>query len=416
LGALIVSAPSEARAGVAFEPSEVRRYMAPDGFDPRAAIITSTRDGTTLLAATTGSEESTRCEVILVNDMAASSFTYLHEEQPTYCLGIESDDEGFFLRGADPTATADEITGFTAYVDSSGNLRWTIDDQEIVDAKDEAEGGTGSFLGVYDKPNPAMTYSAEFGKLLAFTDGKLLIGPSEKGVTQAHVVDVATGRLTVTGQTFGQNAVGIVGGTATRETDGYFLLYLYSAGDRGAFFYSYNGRNRISFFEPLGESWEDRIVTTMVYGPGERLTLLWTPNTNADADTRITSVDDQGMALYNGQWPAEANVGGELVALGRPLGLWVGAEHTMALYGTGVGLHARVIETVSGEELGVVSLDGVTEHAPVAILNGPGDTLKLLAFDSEEGMLFEYLLAFSEVDDPPPVMPDMGAPSDMGQG
>ena len=407
--------PASAFAGVELAPREVRSYDAPEGFDPRAAVITSTREGTTVLAATTGSDADTRCEVVLVSDMAATSFTYIHNEKPTYCLNIESNDEGFFLRGADPTALETQVTGFTTYVDLEGNVRWAIDDQTLVEAKSEADGGTGEFLGVYVQPNPSMTYSAQFNKLLAFTDGKLVIGATEKSVTQAHVVEVNTGRLAVTGQTFGQNAIGIVGGAATRATDGYFLLYLYSSGDQGAFFYSYNGRNRISFFEPDSVSWEDRVVTSMIYGPEQRLSLLWTPNSNADADTRITSVDDEGLVLWSGQWSPEHVVDDLTFMLGRPLGMWVGSEHTIVLYTTGDQLFVRVILTENGEELGVTSLTGEVPHTPIAILDGADGELKLLAWDETGGRLYEYALDFMDAPDSVEPTPDMGGePADMG--
>lgn len=414
--AILTGLPAVATAGVELNPREVRSYDSPEGFDPRSAVIRSTREGTTVLAATTGSEANTRCEVVLVSDMAASSFSYRHDNKATVCLGIESNDEGFFLRGADPTALEGQVTGFTAYVDLEGSVRWAIDDQTLVDAKSEADGGTGEFLGVYVQPNPSMTYSPQFNKLLAFTDGKLIIGPTEKSVTQAHVVEVNTGRLAVTGQTFGQNAIGIVGGAATRVTDGYFLLYLYSSGDQGAFFYSYNGRNRISFFQPDDVSWEDRVVTAMVYGPEERLSLLWTPNSNADADTRITSVDDEGLVLWEGQWSPDVQLGDLTYMLGRPLGMWVGDTHTMVLYSTGAELFARVILTSNGQELGVTSLAGVTPHAPVAILDGEDGGLKLLAWDEANTRLHEYTLDFEDTPDEmmPPAMMDMGGEQDMG--
>ncbi|MEC9441826.1 MAG: hypothetical protein VYE40_12030 [Myxococcota bacterium] len=413
---ILVSAPEVAMAGVKLNPREVRSYDSPEGFDPRSAVIRSTREGTTVLAATTGSDANTRCEVVIVSDMAAASFTYGHNNRATVCLGIESNDEGFFLRGADPTALEGQVTGFTAYVDAEGNVRWAIDDQTLVDAKSEADGGTGEFLGVYVQPNPAMTYSAQFNKLLAFTDGKLIIGPTEKSVTQAHVVEVNTGRLAVTGQTFGQNAIGIVGGAATRVTDGYFLLYLYSSGDQGAFFYSYNGRNRIAFFQPDDVSWEDRVVTGMVYGPEERLTLLWTPNSNADADTRITSVDDEGLVLWEGQWSPEVQFDNLTYMLGRPLGMWVGDTHTMVLYSTGAELFARVVLTSNGQELGVTSLANVTPYTPIAILDGEDGGLKLLAWDDAGARLHEYALDFEEVPDEmmPPDNMDMGSSLDMG--
>ena len=403
---------STARADLTLIPSEVRRYAVPQGFDPASALITSTRAGATVIAATTGSEALTSCTVVFADDTAATAFSYRHNQRATLCLGVSAYEGGFFLRGADPTALLGEVSGFTALIDTQGNLRWTIDDRDLVEAASASDGGTGSFKGAYAGPHASLAYSPATQKLIAFTNGTLTIGPSERGITQAHVVDVETGRVVVSGQTFGPNVVGVLGDVVTRTSDGNFLLYLLASAQRGAFFYSYNGRNRISQFSPAETSWEARFITSMVYGPGERLTLLWTPEASADSDTRLTRVDAMGELLWESSWPQETMRNGGVLFLGRPLGLWVGASHSLILYLAGAEPFVRVVESSTGREVAVVGLRALTQGSPLGLLSGPDGTLKLLTLDLDGDTLREHALTVADEGDLTPA--DMGATPDMG--
>lgn len=407
---------SAASAEVMLSAQQQRSYDVPAWAKMVSLSATSTPTGVTVLFGSVGADRDISCGVIVADGEDAKAFRYKHEERTTQCLGVLAHpDGGFFVRGDDPSAVGDDPSGFTAYVDGDGAQRWSVEDVKLRDALSRADGGTGEFIGVYDAAHPAMVYSPTFDRLLGFSQGKLTIGAQEKPLTQAHVINVETGRLTVSGQTFGGNGISIVGGLATRQTDGHFLLYFYSIGDEGAFFYSYNGRSSISSFKPLMESWETRVVRRMTYGPGARVGLLWTPNAMADAETRVTFVDDAGQALWQGQWPSSETTAAGVVELGRPLDMWAGAQHVLVLYRTEQGLYVRVIDINDGVSLGVAPLDGVTPHTPLSILIGESGQLKLLAADADGARFYEYGLEFMDLPDVMPqedMGPEMGA--DMG--
>ena len=408
--------PASARAEVMIEARALRSYDAPPRVDPSAATALSTPQGDTLLYQTVGAGPDTACVIVSVSGSTARALEYRHEERATQCLSVlpHPSSGGFFVRGVDPNAAPGEQTGVTAYVDAQGVVQWTVQDAQLVAARPRADNGTGEFIGVYDTPHPAMVYSATFDRLLGFAQGKLIIGAQEKPLTQAHVINVQTGRLTVTGQTFGDSGVGIVGGAAERATDGHFLLYFYSVGVQGASFFSYNGRNSISAYSPLGLSWESRFVSRMIYGPGQRLSLLWTPSADADSDTRISVVNDAGALIWEGQWPSMARTAQGELALGRPRDLWVGQDHALVLHQTPAGLYVRVLDARDGVSLGVAPLEGLTPHAPLAILLGEQGSLTLLAYEAGAQRLHEYSLSFMDLPELPPEPADMGQqPPDM---
>lgn len=397
--ALTLAAPAAASAAVELSAEQVRSYDLPDGFALQDAQIQSTRDGLTMLSATTGDampvegEEFTPfgCTVVVADSSEATEYTYRYQGNPTGCVGVlPHPDGGFFLRGAEGDAEEGDVVGFTTYIDAAGNEQWLVHDQRLVDALPEPD-GPGEFLGQYVQPHPEMAYSEQFDKLMAFTTGKLNIGGGQP-LTQAHVINAGSGTLKVSGQTFGlSGSAGFIAETATRASDGYYLLYIYSAGSQGAYFFSFNGRNRIDTFAPLGEDWSQRYIRRMVYGPDENVHLLWTPTNEPGAPTNVTVVDGEANEVWSGSY--EASDGD--IELGAPRGMWVGANYTMVLYGGGGSLQLRVIDVATGEELGLAPLDGLTEFQPVAILNGDQGRLKLLATNGEATQVHEFALEVS---------------------
>jgi MYXO-CTERM domain-containing protein len=411
-----VTWPTLAAADVEIETEAVRDYQLPGDFDISGAQVLLGADGSTLLTNTMGMiADEARCAVVVATDSEARLVEYRYDGAPTQCNGvIAHPDGGFFVRGSNPAAMEGEVSGVTAYIGPDDNEVWAIADQTLVDANPEPN-GTGEFRGAYETPHPAMAYSPELDKLLAFTVGKLTIGSDEKFLSQAHVVNVESGTLTKSGQTFGLSGVGLVGGTTVRASDGHFLIYYYSSGDRGAFFYDYNGRQDIEFFKPRGEDWDDRFVSRMVY-ENELLHLLWTPTGSDDPQTRVTATTDAGAELWSVNFePEYIFAGGKSVDLGRPLSMWVGAENTVILHQGGDQLYLRVLD-VNGDSPGVARLEGATEFAPVAIVNGSGGSLKLISFDSDTRQVYEDALTFVDVEDfdPDAGIPDGGIPGDVG--
>ncbi len=395
---LAVLTPAVAHADVSLDASEVRSYDLPQGFDPGQAQVRSTRDGTTLIFETTGQGDQAACTVVLAGDAGATAYDYRYKDGPTACVGvIAHPDGGFFVRGAKADAQAGDVSGFTARLGADGTEMWVVDDQDLVDARSEADGGTGEFLGQYVEPHPQMAYSKRFDKLLAFTNGNLNVGGGQQ-LTQAHVIAADTGRLMVSGLTFGQTgSAGFLAQTVTRTSDGYFLLYIYSAGSKGAYFFSYNGRSSIDAFKPMGEDWSTRYVRQMVYGPDDHVYLLWTPSDQPDAPTNVTVVDDQAQQVWSSSYEASVSLPGtdQPTQLGAPMGMWVGMNYALVLYNANQQLVLRVVDVATGQALGVAPLEGVTAYTPMAILNGADGGLDLLAVDTDAGKLHEFRLDIS---------------------
>ena len=256
--AAVVSAPLLVFADVEIETTPVRDYQLPGTFEPGGAQVQLGAGGVTVISNTMGaSADESACGVVIATDQAARLLEYRFAGAPTRCVGVRPNPGGgVFIRGSNPTAVEGEVTGFTSYVGTDDQDAWSITDQTLVAANPEPN-GTGEFQGEYVGAHPSLAYSPTLDKLLAFTVGKLVIGQDEKFISQAHVVNVDSGQMRVSGQTFGLSGVGLVGGTTTRSSDGNFLIYYFSSGDRGAFFYDYDGRTNISFFNPRGEDWDD---------------------------------------------------------------------------------------------------------------------------------------------------------------
>ena len=415
--ALLASAPA-AHADVNVMLTPVRDYQLPGSFELTNGRVLEGAGGDTLIVNTIGaSPEEAACGIVVATDADARLIEYRYASEPTQCIGaLPHPDGGLFLRGSNPTAVAGEVTGFTSFIGPDDMEVWSIDDELLTTAQPEPT-GTGEFQGAYETPHGAMAYSPQLDKLLGFTISKLTIGIDEKFLSQAHVVNVEMGRLTVSGQTFGQSGVGIVGGAEVRRGDGQFLIYYFSSGDQGAFFYEYNGRQDVSFFKPRGEDWDDRFVIRMLYR-NDLLHLLWTPSDGTDTQTRVTATTDAGAELYSATFEPEYRFAdGTVVELGRPITMWVTADYT-AILTTDVSmteLFLRVLDN-DGESLGLARLSDISEFAPVAIVTGENDTLKLLSYDQSSRHVYENTMEFTDVDDFDPDMgiPDGGFPEDIG--
>ena len=406
---MAVAAPAAADVRIDAEP--LRDVAIPEGFDLQYARYYGGADGKTYIAATVGEPADASCDVIVMGPDGGSLYEYQFDGQPTQCIGLTLHPEGgFFLRGSDPNAMEGEITGFTARIGAGGEELWKVPDQQLVDALDPPA-GPGVFRGTYSSPLAAMAYSPELDKLLAFTASTLQIGLDQKFLSTAHVIDASAGDLMVSGQEFGQSGVGRVGGASVLG-DGRFIVYFYSAGEQGASFYTYNGRSSIDFYYPRGEeeAWLDRFVLAMAYEQ-DLLHLLWTPSDGADAETRVTVTTDTGAELWSQSWePTYTFADGRQVELGRPIGMWVGDEHTLILYVVGEELLARVVDR-NGESLGVSPL-AVTTDMPLWIVTGADGGLELLALDQAQGRVRSYALSFADVAD---FDPDAGH-ADAGYG
>lgn len=414
-------AAGPAYADVDIELTPVRDYVLPGTFELGGAQIALGAGNSTILSNTVGANpDEAACGIVIATDTDARIVEYRFAAAPTQCNGVHvHPDGGVFIRGSNPLAVEGEVSGFTAFVDGSDQEAWVVTDETLVNANPEPT-GPGEFQGAYVTPHPTMAYSPALDKLLAFTIGKLVIGQDEKFISQAHVINVDSGQLRVAGQTFGLSGVGLVGGTTTRSSDGHYLIYYFSNGDQGAFFYAYDGRTNIEFFNPRGEDWDDRFVQRMIY-ENDLLHLLWTPSGGDTTQTRVTATTDTGAELWSATFEPEYTFANRLpVNLGQPQGMWVGAEFSAVLHQTAeAGLLLRVLD-INGESPGVAVLEEAGDFPPVAIVNGANGSLKLLTYDDANRHVYEHTMDFVDVDDFDPdagldgIPGDFEIPADIG--
>lgn len=391
---LFLAAP--AAAEVSAEAELLWDYDVPEGFSVSGAQVAQTPEGGTLIANTVGQMQEATCTVVLVrpgdggadDGWEAKAYPYKHGPKGTRCVSaLAHPDSGFFVRGIQAGAMEGDVAGFTAHLDGEGNEKWLLHDAEVAGADD--------FRGSYVAPHGAMAYSSRFEYLMTFTISKFSIAMAdEKQVTNLSIIK--DGRFRIESKTIGDNAgFGVVGGAQTRASDGYFLLYLYSFGSQGANFYSYNGRESVDRFSPLGEDWSQRFVRRMQYGPQGRMVFLWLKRENNNPDSRLAVVDEEeGDEIWTGAYSAEADVGGQDVLLGLPGDLHVGEDVILISYDTVNGYFARVVDAADGTDYGVVDLSALVAQEPVGVLPGPAGGLKLLAQDRSAGTLYEYGLSF----------------------
>ncbi|MGM0556699.1 MAG: MYXO-CTERM sorting domain-containing protein [Myxococcota bacterium] len=390
--------PSLASAQVELEFTELRSAELP--VPANGAQLTSTDDGRTVVANTTGAPEDPACTVVVIEADGATSFEY--QNGPTACVGLlPHPDGGFFLRTIDPTADPDADppipAGATVRIDADGNEVWALDDQTLVDALPESENGPGEFLGQYGGPVPLMAYSSEFDKLLGFTNGILSIGGGSR-LAQAHVVNADDGELRESGQTFGEDAGGRLAALTTRESDGYFVLAIFRAGTNGANFYSYNGRSNIDFFRPVGEQWDERNVEGITYDPQSNFYIMWLEGEGEDATTHLTAAGSDESLLWSESYAPDVVVDGSEINIGEPLGFWVGSRYAVLLHRKGSTLLLRVVDILDGADLGVSVLEPPSGYAPLTILNGEQQRLKLVSYDEQNNRVVEYEIGVSESD------------------
>jgi MYXO-CTERM domain-containing protein len=393
-----VMLPSDAQAQVELELTEIRSAALP--VNPNGAIYTSTDDGRTVIANTTGEADDPSCTAVVIDADSATSYAY--QNGPTACVGLLPHPQGgFFLRTVDPTAdpmAAPPIpAGATVRVDSEGNEVWSLSDEDLVDALPESEGGTGEFLGQYNGPVSLMAYSAEFDKLLAFTNGLLNIGGGSR-LVQAHVVDADDGQLRESGQTFGEDSGGTLAALTTRESDGYFVLAIFRAGTSGANFYSYNGRRSIDFFRPVEQQWDERDVRGITYDQQSNFYILWVEGEGETVTTNLTAAGPNESLLWSESYESQAMVDGTSANLGAPLAFWVGSRYAVVLYTTPDALLLRVVDILDGTELGVTTLEPPSGFVPLTILTGEQQRLKLITYDEENARIVEYELGVSETE------------------
>lgn len=381
-----VGAVAHAETSLRVDAEEIRSYEIPDDFGLGNRIVGSTDDGRTLIANTTGEGPDTNCTVIVASGSEAKAFPYKHSSSGTLCVGVKLHPEGgFFVRGFEAGAMKGDVAGFTARIDAKGEEKWLVHDTKTAQSMD--------FKGNYSQPHSPIAYSAESGYLLTFTIGTLSIGNlDDKNVT--HVSVLQGGDMRVAAKTIGDTSgFGLVGGVTSLKSTGEFLLYIFSPGSQGASFYTYDGRESVGTFEPLGEDWSTRFVRRMTYAADSNIYLAWTKTPEGKGPAHVSVVDEKAEEVWSEEYPREVELGGEKTDLGPPGNMYVGSEYVAILHAPG-DVYLRVLDAQTGEQIGVAPLTGALQKTPLNILSGKGDRLKVLAVDQEMERFHELSLAF----------------------
>lgn len=392
-----------ARSDAPLIATEVRSYAVPAGFDPLSAQYAASPERV-VAAATVGIDRASSCLVLWVSGEEARSFEYQHRGRPTACFGVAPGPEGVFLRGLDPTAL-DEVTGFTMFVDEQGAVRWSVEDEALVAAAPRSEGGTGDFIGAYGGPQRVMVVGDGGAQLVAFSAGVLRFGAQQRVVSQAHLVEVSTGRIRRSGQSFGLDGLGLVSRGFVGVGDAEYLLYvddLLGGGD----FFSYDGRSQIATASPLGVSWAERLlVGGAVSRTRGELALLWTRTGAADAEAMLSMAGSGGEARFERAYSQQVkDQSGAEIALGRPQRVVFGGEWLGIEYAVGGERWLRVVRSEDGEEVSVTRTQSLIPSAtPLTVLGvGEDEALHLLGWDRAAARIREYRLAPMEVEEMEP--------------
>lgn len=396
-----------------------RRYGLPSDFDPpSAAIVSSSSD--VVWVGNVGIESASACVVLAVGQNGATALTYRHQDRATACLSAALGDTGeIFLRGFDPTIMNNAVpSGFTAMLDASGTLKWAIDDTVLVNAEPRADGGTGDFIGAYGGVSGLLAYNPEQRALLAFSVGSLRLGLRATPVTQAHLIEVDTGRLSRTGQGFGANGAGLVSAALVEPGGQDYVLYTRNVAGVGGEFFRYDGRSSIDAIQPFDATWASRTVLAIErHTQRAQIALLWLDGPASNERVRLSMMTGAGDPLFEVELSSQLTDDlGNSVELGRPVRLYVGARYTVAQYIVGELRYMRVLDTGSGELLGGFYLEDLMSLTSTlgVVRVGEAGELRLVRWDRAQESLEEFV--WTIVEEPEPGE-DMGAGvGDMGVG
>lgn len=392
---MCVARPAVGQQDLEAETNRLRTYEIPSQFRIPERIVESTDTGETLIANTTGQGSDATCLVVVASGQSARAYPYRHGAEGTRCVdAVVHPDGGFVVRGERAGADSGAVSGFVARVDARGREQWLVHDTRTADSD--------GFEATYKAPTGPMAYSRESGQLLTFTLGEISPGNSRsREITHASIL--SGGEMTVPAKRLGAG-FGRIGNVAVFGASGEFLVHIFRPGSPGAEFVTYDGRQTIDAYRPLGESWDERIVRRMSVGPGGRVYLLWTEQTDGGGPTHVSVADREGGEVWSATYrstiegpeaspAADAGSPPNELDLGPPKGMWVGADHIVVLYEAGES-YLRVLEPSTGEELGVLTLSSLTDLTPLNFLTGRDGELKLLAADQQQGRFHEFGLTF----------------------
>ena len=413
--------PSERRA-LELKAERVRRHGLPSQFDPSAATL-ATRGEALVWAATVGIERAARCVMVIVSGGEAASLTYRHEDRATACVGVTLGDRGdVYLRGLDPTLALSEVaSGFTARLDSSGQLIWSVDDQRLIDAEEQAEGGSGDFTGTYGAPEPWLVLDLKRDLLLSSSRSSITLGTFVSPLSQAHVIDASSGRLERSGVGFGSNGLGLVAEALRAPGEGAFLVRTQEILAPGGAFFGYDGKSRITRLDPFAASWEERLIAAVKADAQRDLLVIVWSEAGAEGPWTLSALS-AGEPLYEVRLPGEVIREGEEIALKQPFKAALGSRYLVLHYLAGGEEYVQIIAAGSAEVLGGVWLKDVFEQVGQVVeikASGEQGRLRIFSWDRATSSIEEYDWEVSEATGPglEPGDEEMGEQEeDMGQG
>lgn len=386
--ALLAAQSATAQAQNTVKATLIRDWDIPTGTSPYLATVDATVDGTTLLVLGRGEEEEELCIIAISTKEWARAYNFRHEFSATRCLdAIAHPDGGFFVRGESPLRSERGIGGFSARIDADGQLLWTLDDEELIQAQ-APPAGPGEFLGNYLHPAEGLAFDPDHDRLLAITFAERPLATGERPFMQAFVIDAQSGQLLLNGRAFGPNRNDMIIDLTGRS--GSFLIRTEGLIDKETRFYAFDGIRSTSALRPGDKNWAHReIIGPMSHHPAVGTLILSNPGPNLLA---IDDDDDHEL------WSHDLSNHNFDHDPGLPLRVWTGSAMIALLYQhpDDQRLSLRLLDAEDGQDIALTSVDELISEDLIDLTRGPNGELRLLAIHPTKSRLREYELRISD--------------------
>lgn len=275
-----------ASAGIGFDTVQNTVVALPQGVSPEGSLLIDEQGQVFFLSASFTQGAALIPVELGQGGGEALFFTFEGEavELTSALFGPEGD---FLLRGNTLPSQGDAV-GFTARVDRQGEVNWAVSDAAFSEDPE--------YVGSYQGAVGPMVWSPLAQRVMIFTQSSFDVA----AVSQATMLFEYNGDVRDPSVLFGEEYIGATLNNALATPDGEYLVYYYSQNDKGTRFFLYNGVSRISYFEPEGGDWRERVVYQLQYDPSGNLVLLWNELEDEQDPTkaRLTKLDPEGKLLW----------------------------------------------------------------------------------------------------------------------
>jgi MYXO-CTERM domain-containing protein len=341
--------PGVADAGINFGSAQTTAVVLPEGVSP-AALLLVDAEGEVFLQSSSNSQGATFIPVELGQGGGQPLF-YTFEGASVALTSVIFGPEGdLLLRGNSQPEQGDAV-GFTARVARDGQVGWEVSDAAFYDDPE--------YIGAYVQATGPLVWSPLAQRVMIFTESSFEVAP----VSQATMLFEFNGDVRDPSVLFGEEYIGASLNSALTTPDGKYLVYYYSQNDRGTRFFLYNGVSSISYFEPEGGDWMNRVVYQVQYDPSGNLLLLWS-ELDQEADVtqaRLTKLDPEGKLLWE-----------EDFDMLRPVFMVAAQEEVVLVRQVGNTYFFDVREGEDGQPVGFYDFFALTENQIYDIKYLPG--------------------------------------------